>query len=63
MGHKPRFFMSKGKTPSYFTQIQETGKKLPGVGKYDIMNLKKKYIHGSYTKKETGGGVFDAAVA
>ena len=55
--------MSKGKSPSYFTQIQDTGKKLPGVGKYDIMNLKKKKVQGSYTKKEVGGGIFDAAVA
>ena len=27
------------------------------------MNLKQKKIHGNYTKKEVGGGVFDAAVA
>ena len=40
LGKGGKFFISKGSIPTYFTQVIETSKKLPGVGKYDIFNEK-----------------------
>lgn len=37
LGEGGKFFMSKGKIPSYFEDVVNQAKKTPGVGKYDLM--------------------------
>jgi hypothetical protein len=36
MGKGGKFYISKGKIPTFFTTVQENAKNIPGVGKYDI---------------------------
>ena len=65
--HNP-LFVPKEKNESFIVRAMKTSKPLPGVGRYDIANMKgggqlKKKIIGSYTLKETGGGYIDTAIA
>ena len=55
-----KFFMSKGKIPSYFENVCNEAKKVPGVGKYDMVPKKRKIL-GNYTYASIGGGFTDAA--
>ena len=61
LGKNGKFFIPKGNTPSYFTQIVKTADKTPGVGKYNPNEFKYK-VFGSYTQKTEGGGYIDEAV-
>lgn len=58
-GENGKFFMSKGKIPSYFEDVINTAKKTPGVGKYEVPSKPK--IQGNYTYATVGGGFTDAA--
>ena len=60
-GENGKFFISKGKIPSYFEDVVNQAKKTPGVGKYEPSPSKPK-IHGNYTYATVGGGFTDAAV-
>lgn len=57
-----KFFIPKGKTPTYFTSVINEAKKFPGVGKYNIADQQKPKVLGNYLVKQTGGGFSDAAV-
>lgn len=59
LGENGKFFMSKGKIPSYFEDVVNKAKHTPGVGKYELMVKKK--ILGNYTYATQGGGFTDAA--
>lgn len=37
LGEGGKFFMSKGKIPSYFEDVINKAKKTPGVGKYELL--------------------------
>ena len=53
--------MSKDlKQGTFFDDIMKSSKKLPGVGKYDLLPNKNK-IHGTYTYKEPMSGVMAEA--
>jgi hypothetical protein len=57
-----KFFIPKGKTPTYFTAVINEAKKTVGVGKYNIADQQKPKVVGNYLHKQTGGGFSDAAV-
>jgi len=59
LGEGGKFFISKGKIPSYFEEVVNKAKITPGVGKYDLIGKKK--ILGNYTYATQGGGFTDAA--
>ena len=59
MGEGGKFFMSKGKIPNYFEDVMNQAKKVPGVGRYDLIGKRK--IMGNYTYSTQGGGFTDQA--
>lgn len=67
IGKGGKFFVPKGKTNTYFTQIQEDGKKrAPGVGAYfkePETEKQRSKILGCYKSTQEGGGYVDEATA
>ena len=57
-----KFFIPKGKTPTYFAAVINEAKKTVGVGKYNITDLQKPKILGNYLYGQKGGGLTDSAI-
>jgi hypothetical protein len=54
--------MSKDlKSGTFFDDVMKSSKKLPGVGRYDLLASKKPKILGTYTYKEANSGVMAEA--
>lgn len=62
LGKNGKSFIPKGKTLSFFQQVEKDAKKVPGVGKYDMLNSKKTKILGNYLNKQPRGAATDSAV-
>ena len=62
LGKNGKSFIPKGKTLTFFQQVEKEGKKVPGVGKYDMLNSKKSKILGNYLVKDKRGSATDPAV-
>ena len=61
LGKNGKFFIPKGNSPSFFTQVQKKAKETPGVGQYKPTEFKYKVL-GNYTQKLEGGGYIDEAI-